>query len=504
VKVLFIYPNLYAQVGFNYGLAFLSGALKEAGHETALVNANENLAPAPSAADIVRRVEEERPGLVGFSVVTTQFAYAVEWARAIKEALPDLPIVIGGVHATMDPAGCLETGAFDYVCVGEGEEAVVELAGALEEGRPATSIRNVWARDGADIVKNPVRPFTPLENLPEKDYSVFDFQRMIDAKDGWVGLMASRGCPFRCSYCFNHRMVELYSRDTGLCAGELGYVRHHGVDELLGEIEMLLSNYENIRTFIFDDDLFTFDKGYVGEFCRRYREMTDVPFVCNAHVRFFDEEIARTLKEGGCRIVKFGLESGSERVRRDVMHRYMTTAEIRKAFAAAAAAGLHSSAFVMMGLPGETRAEMDETVELLAGIEPGRFRWAIFFPFVNTDAYDFAAEAGLIDFEKMRSMPNFTDESCLDFGPEHNLRIRKHRAAYPWYVNARSRSETVRRLYSRLVQVLDNLPEDAFEQFESEIRPLDDLLHQVLVKAGHHHYSIRYNSFTGVSSAWND
>jgi radical SAM superfamily enzyme YgiQ (UPF0313 family) len=504
VKVLFIYPNLDAQIGFNYGVAFLSAVLKEASHETSLINVNAELGPIPTDDELLTRVNAEKPGLIGFSVVTVQYRHAVDMAAKIKRAFPHVPIIIGGIHPTMDPEGCLEAGVFDYACVGEGEEALLELVTAIESGLDTTHIRNIWARRDGRITKNPVRPFTPLEKLPPKDYGIFDFQRMIDAKDGWVGLMTSRGCPFRCSYCFNHRLVEIYQRETGLSGKDLNYIRHHSVADVIDEIKYLLAHYQGIKWFIFDDDLFTFDNAYLREFVAEYRKATGLPFVCNAHVKFFGAETARLLAEGGCRIVKFGVESGSDRVRREVMHRHMTNDEIEKAFAAGNAAGLHTSAFVMIGLPTETHVELDETVKLLARIKPGRFRWAVFFPFINTDAYDISVERGYIDFAKMKEMSNFTDDSCLDFGARQNLKIQKLRAAYPWYANAHVDDPVVKRLYSRLIRVVDGLDEETFSGFKGEVPRLDELLHQVLAKAGRVHYSLRYNNFTGVTSAWND
>ena len=147
---------------------------------------------------------------------------------------------------------------------------------------------------------------------------------------------------------------------------------------------------------------------------------------------------------------------------------------------------------------------MDETVSVLARIKPGRFRWAIFFPFVSTDAYDMSVAEGLIDFDKMKAMSNFTDDSCLDLGPELNLKVAKLRAAYPWYVNARCEDPVVSRLYSRLTRIVDGLDAAAFADFASEVARLDELLHQVLTRAGRVHYSIRYNDFTAVISTWND
>jgi len=101
---------------------------------------------------------------------------------------------------------------------------------------------------------------------------------------------------------------------------------------MIAEIEYLLARYTGIKMFIFDDDIFTFDKAWLKEFTEKYRQVTNIGFVCNAHARIFDKETAQYLKNAGCRIVKFGLESGSDRVRRSVLHRYMSNRHIEEAF----------------------------------------------------------------------------------------------------------------------------------------------------------------------------
>ncbi|RLC26814.1 MAG: hypothetical protein DRH37_11425, partial [Deltaproteobacteria bacterium] len=171
---------------------------------------------------------------------------------------------------------------------------------------------------------NPVRPLPDLHSLPFKDYEIFDFQKIIDAKNGWVGLMASRGCPFSCTYCFNHLMVKKYRNDLQCSFRELGYIRHFSVDQLIEEIVFLQNNYRNIRMFIFDDDLFTFRQDFVGAFSEAYRRVSRVPFVVNGHVGLFDDARARYLAEAGCRIVKFGVESGSRKIRSQIMNRHMS------------------------------------------------------------------------------------------------------------------------------------------------------------------------------------
>ncbi len=194
MRVLFIYPNLNAQIGFNYGIAYISGLLKAHGIETALLNINDQLDYPLDLDRISRDVERANPDLIGFSVLTNQYKYALKIGRHIRERF-DGPIVFGGIHPTMDPEGVLADGIADYICVGEGEEAFLE---AVEKGSPR-GVPNMGYRDDGRIVLEPLRPYADIRALPPKDYEVFDFQRMIDAKDGWVGLLASRGCPFRCT-----------------------------------------------------------------------------------------------------------------------------------------------------------------------------------------------------------------------------------------------------------------------------------------------------------------
>src|SRR5690348_14811808 len=127
MRVLFVYPNLYTQMGFNHGLASLSSSLKAAGHATRLVNLNENLPPVPSRDDVRALVREWAPDVIGFSCLTQQYKAALElaeWlrddARASGRELP--PLIVGGIHPTMVPLEVMADGAWDHVGVGECED----------------------------------------------------------------------------------------------------------------------------------------------------------------------------------------------------------------------------------------------------------------------------------------------------------------------------------------------------------------------------------------------
>ena len=265
------------------------------------------------------------------------------------------------------------------------------------------------------------------------------------------------------------------------------------------EIEYLLQNYRNISMFILDDDLFTFYREYVKQFCAAYKKVSPLPFVVNAHVGFFDEKRARYLADANCSIVKFGVESGSERIRRRILQRRMKNEKIISTLETAHLYGLHTSIFLMIGLPDETRADVMATIRLMAKAKPGRYRWSFFFPFPGTKAYEFSTQGNYIDHEKMTQMENFTDGSCLNFSPDHNLFLKKVGRIMPWFVNAYS-DLPVADFYRKKIDEILSLDEESWEKRTATIEQEDNEISKKFVSQGLSHYAIKYNRFMGVIS----
>jgi anaerobic magnesium-protoporphyrin IX monomethyl ester cyclase len=523
MRVLFVYPNLYTQMGFNHGLASLSACLQGAGHETRLVNLNENLPPVPSREDVLALVAEWRPGLIAFSCLTQQYRAGLElvrWLRSAAESegvhLP--PIIVGGVHPTMVPSEVMSDGAWDHVGVGECEDALVELVRRLAAGearddvpnflswkggaRPAEARSTPWPQEL--WVHNPVGAFPDLTRLPVPDYGLFDTQRICDQKHGWFGLLSSRGCPYRCTYCLNHKIVDRYRDELGTSTTGTGFFRFRPPELLVEEIRAVLARYSGIGTLIFDDDLFTYNVEHALAVCAAYEASgLRVPFVVNSHVQQLDPRVATALARAGCRILKLGIESGSPRVRKEVLQRFMSNADILETISIAEAHGLHTSGFLMVGLPYETHGERWETVDLLAESRVGRFRTSLFYPFPGTESHRLSVEGGFIDAARAGSLTDFTESSCLDFGAEENLFVEKLAACMPWFVNSRLErfgDAPASARYRPLVDEVLALDAAAWKEFQPRVRALDAELARASAAAGELHYSIRYNAFMGVRS----
>jgi anaerobic magnesium-protoporphyrin IX monomethyl ester cyclase len=195
MRVLFVYPSIDTPVGFNHGLAAMSGVLKAQGHETRLIHVNEGLGPIPTPDEVLATVRDYAPGVIGFSCMSQQYPWASEVARHLRASGVEAPIVVGGVHCTMVPDEVVEDDWWDGVFVGECDDAFAEYVRRLEAGEDVSTTANLrMKRDGA-VIRNAVGAFPDLKTIAPKDYELFDVAKILDVKKGWVSILTSRGCP---------------------------------------------------------------------------------------------------------------------------------------------------------------------------------------------------------------------------------------------------------------------------------------------------------------------
>lgn len=393
MNVCFVYSDLggvqcYGARKYHHGLGQISAVLKQAGHTTRLIYLQE----MPTPADFVRQVEALAPDLVAFSCTTHQHETAERCAGWLKAAHPDLFLLAGGIHTTLAPAEVAACTAFDALCLGEGEWPTLELVERRQRGEPIADIRNLWVRQGDDWARNPLRPLIDdLSALPYADRDLFDLKAMLAENGGWADMLAGRGCPYQCTYCCNPALRETY-RGLGR------YVRMRRVEHVMGEIAYLAERYP-IRKINFQDDVFTLDGRWTQAFCAAYRGRFAFPFWVNARVESLTDEVVGALAEAGCQGVRIGIESGNEALRREVLRRDMSDAHIRDAVKRLRRHGLKIHTCNMLGIPGETPAMMEQTIQLNRELAPDQLQFSVFYPYPLTELYDQAEEHGWLEPE---------------------------------------------------------------------------------------------------------
>ncbi len=370
-------------LGSQHGLMSISAVLKANGfRDVRLIY----FAKGFDLGEWRREIAKYDPGLIGFYLPSCDVGLV---KRLVRETPCRRAFTIcGGPHPTCFPESIEEISGLDAFCVGEGEYATLDLAQALQEGGDPTKIQGLWVRHNGRIIRNQPRPFIAnLDELPHEDRDLFDTQRSIDAYGlSQMRVLASRGCPYRCSYCCNHKLA-------GAQSGR--YVRFRSTDHLLGELKILKSRFKFKEVF-FDDDVFMLDKKRLAEFAERYLQEIGVSFVFCARVEACDRETVALLKKAGARRIDIGVETGNEELRRQVLRRPMSNRRILEAARAARDVGLQIKTLNMVGLPGETPEMHMETVRLNRMIRPTIIGISVFTPLPGTDLYDSCLKEGYL------------------------------------------------------------------------------------------------------------
>lgn len=392
------------------GVEYLSAYLKERGHRTSLAHNpalfNDRfqlhvpfLARMFDQDDrIVARILELNPDLLAFSCLTNVFAWAVEIARRVRQ-VRKIPTIFGGVHPSAVPEFVMGCPEIDFVCEGEGEVALYRLVEALESGGDPTKIPNIWSkRDDAIVAPPSVEGFLQdLDALPFPDKELF---APTIPKRYVYRMMTGRGCPYRCTFCFNNFFANLPSERTS----NKQYLRRRSPGNCIAELVQAKARYD-YRVVEFHDDIFTLDKEWLREFLPRFHEEVGVPWVCETHAKFMDEETARLMKETGCVGAKMGIQSlDGHAYKSRMLRRAEKEQDIIKTFDAFRAAGLQLDADHIFGLPGESPEALDRALEFYREHTPGRIACFFLTYFPGLEITERAHERGDINDEQLEEI----------------------------------------------------------------------------------------------------
>jgi radical SAM superfamily enzyme YgiQ (UPF0313 family) len=390
------------------GIMSMSAVLKEAGHEVALTIAAQE--------DPVKFARDFQPDIVGYSVMTGSQRYYFDLNRKIKRALGDREpmAVFGGPHPTFFP-DMIEEPSADGVCVGEGEGPIVDLANALSNGGFHPDIPNWWFKVEGEIVKNPVRPLIrKLGDLPMPDRALIYDKHEVTRITPIKHFMASRGCPYNCTYCFNHAWYEIYTRE------KRGYQR--SVESVIEEVLWVREHYP-LEQVVFLDDLFIIYVDWLEEFADKFPKEVGLPFFCNVRANLLTPEKVALLKKGGANTVSMGIESGNDELRNGLLKRKMPRATVVEAGHMLDDAGINLTATNILALPTATLEDDFSTMHLNAEAKVKYAHAFLFQPYPATELGEFTVTSGLMagSFEDIGAIA--WDSSIIIRNPKEKLQM---------------------------------------------------------------------------------
>jgi len=408
MKILLIYPyfiedRIQAEDinAVPIGLYHVAAVLKENHYDVEILNWH-NIHRTPEKIEEV--LLEKRPDVIGFSILHANRWGGIEIARIAKKLDPKVKIVFGGIGATFLWEHFLtHFPEIDFVITGEGEYAFLNLIRWIEKGdnNGLNNIKGIAFRKKEGIAKTQDADLIPrLDQLPIPA-KYFEYQL----------LSTSRGCPWRCTFCGS---PKFWSKK----------IRFRSPENFVEELEMLYK--KGITFFYFSDDTFSIDKDRVIEICKRILEKKiEISWYAISRVDYVDDDILYWMRRAGCTQISYGIESGSEKIRK-LFNKKVNTTQIKKAFALTKKYGILPRAYFIYGSPGETWETIQETIDLILEIKPLSVIFYILDLFPGTKLYaNFKKRfrvkeeiwlnkiEGIMYFE---TDPNLSDQLILDFG----------------------------------------------------------------------------------------
>jgi len=419
-NILFVYTNPLGIPYYDFGIGSLSALLKRQGHNVGLLDFTFGM----SINSAINKAKKFNPDVILFTSRTNEFSDVIKISKALRKELKK-PMFCGGIHPTVDPEDAIKH--FEGICIGEGEEALLELINNID--KDYTKAKGFWFNKDGKIIKNSMPCLTStMDKYPFPDREIFDYEKYLKARNYQIDFMTSRGCPFQCSYCVNHTLQNLYK-------GKGKYVRTYSIPLVIKELKKLKKKYK-IKSIFFLDETFNWNKERLKEFSESYKKEINIPYECCLRADLCDEEVFQYLKESNCFKVAIAIESGNEKLRKGLLEKPISNEQIINAFKLARKYGITSMSYNMVGLPLETKEDIQMTIDLNKKAQPDALQVSIFNPFYGTKLYTYSKEKGLIRGNFSKSYytgtslynPNITQKELIKIRNTFSYNVYKDRS----------------------------------------------------------------------------
>ncbi|MFH1460434.1 MAG: radical SAM protein [Candidatus Omnitrophota bacterium] len=366
----------------SLGIEYLSAYLKQQGHKTRVFIDpqlfNDEHLDVPLAAKIfsyqknlVKKVIDYNPDLIGFSVVSDFYHWACDLAREFKKHL-NVPIIFGGIHASSVPEEVIKNKFVDMVCIGEGEEALAEVVNRLENRQNPVDVLNVWAKKDGNIIKNKLRPLiNDLDHIPYPDKKIY-YDTSFHFQIGYYTI-ASRGCLYTCTYCHHSFLRTIYPHSD--------YYRVRSVGNIIEELSINFDKKKH-KVIRFSDDIFPFKEEWLKEFADKFKARINAPFICYIHPDTINPENIDLLKKSGCVEVQLGIQTLYEQTQKKILNRNISQKRWQEVFLLLYNANIKITAENILGIPNQEICEIEDLIRFYCYNKADRIQvfWLKFYP----------------------------------------------------------------------------------------------------------------------------
>ena len=369
-------------------LSYIVAVLEKAGIEVSFID---GVADDLSIQEFIEVVKKIDPNIVVLECSTPSINSDLMVARKLKEELEDVFNVLIGPHATFFHKELLSENKFiDAISRGESDYSIRDLSFAVMKEEKLENIKGISYRINDSIHINENRPLIgnldalpfPARHIVKSDY----YREAVFTGEKCTTIVSSRGCPYRCVFCLW----------PGVMYGRNFRVRSPG--NVVDEVEHVVNDL-GVDEIYFDDDCWTLNRKRAIEICKEIQNRgIDVTWMCQCRVDNVDEELLREMKKAGCHYIKYGVESGSQKML-DAMKKGITLEEAQKAFSATRKVGIKTQAFFLLGLPWETHETVRETIEFAKDLKPDSAQFAVVVPHPGTELYNLCNEKGWLKFD---------------------------------------------------------------------------------------------------------
>jgi len=400
VKLIFLQQMIFE----NLGQMYLSAILKKNGHECDVFIQDYD-------KNIVKKAISAKPEVIAFSCITGSHKWVCNIANEIKKQYKCITIM-GGPHPTYFPEVINEEG-IDVICRGEGEYAILELANALRDKKDIKKIKNLWVKKDGAVYKNDLRPLNQsLDDMPFPDRELYYNKYRSLRNNPSKRFLTTRGCPFSCTYCYNHSSKELY-KNKGT------YIRRRSAEKVIEEILYAKSKYLLKRVQLIDDT-FILNPEWVENFLDIYKEKVKLPLSCSIRAGLVSENLFKKLSSAGCDRISFSIETGNEYLRNSVLKKGITNKQIVDTAKLMKKYKIKFRVYNILGLPGETLGNAFETILLNREIKTDYPWCSILHPYPKTEMYDYLLKGGYL--EKRFSSDDYASFFWVE---PKNMKIKK-------------------------------------------------------------------------------